>query len=183
MLAYSSIAHAGYILVALCVGGSGAVSAAAYYLLAYTFFNLGGFAVVTIINSRKGSGSEIDEMKGLSTTHPYLAALLALFMFALAGFPPTAGFFGKFYLFSEAVKGGYIWLTVIAVLNSFVSVYYYLRVVVVSYFGKADREFSPVSFHPAIWIVLLITAVGTIILGTFPQFALQLSKMCMFSFM
>ncbi|MCP4704509.1 MAG: NADH-quinone oxidoreductase subunit N [candidate division Zixibacteria bacterium] len=182
MLAYSSIAHAGYIMIALSVGGAGAVSTAAFYLLAYTFFNLGGFAIVTIINSRKGSTASIDEMKGISVRHPFLAALLALFMFALAGFPPTAGFFGKFYLFSEAVKAGYIWLTVIAVMNSFVSVYYYLRVVVVAYFGKTDEEFQPVSFKPAIVLVLLITATGTLAIGLFPQFALQLAQQCMFSF-
>ncbi len=182
MLAYSSIAHAGYIMVALSVGGTGAVSAAAFYLLAYTFFNLGGFAVVTMIDSRTDSTAQIDEMKGISIRHPFLAALLALFMFALAGFPPTAGFFGKFYLFSEAVKAGYIWLAIIAVMNSFVSVYYYLRVVVVAYFGKTDEEFKAVSFKPAIWLVLLITAAGTLALGLFPQFGLQLAQMCMFSF-
>jgi len=148
----------------------------------YTFFNLGGFAIVTMINSRTGSTAAIDEMKGISIRHPFLAALLALFMFALAGFPPTAGFFGKFYLFSEAVKAGYIWLAVIAVMNSFVSVYYYLRVVVVAYFGKTDEEFKPVLFKPAIWLVLLITAAGTLALGLFPQFGLQLAQMCMFSF-
>ena len=183
MLAYSSIAHAGYIMVAVTAGGVGAVSSALYYLLAYTFFNLGGFAVITLIDSRSGSHARLDEMHGLSSRHPFLAAFLALFMFALAGFPPTAGFFGKFYIFSEAVKAGYIWLTIIAVMNSFVSVYYYLRVVVASYLGKAEKEFSPVAYRPAIVIVLVITAVGTLALGIFPQFGLQLTRMCMFSFM
>ncbi len=183
MLAYSSIAHAGYILVALSVGGAGAVSAAAYYLLAYTFFNLGGFAIVSLINSRTGSNASIDEMKGISARHPFLAALLALFMFALAGFPPTAGFLGKFFLFSEAVRAGYIWLAIIAVMNSFVSVYYYLRVVVVAYFGKSDTEFPAVAYSPAIWIVLLITAAGTLALGVIPQYGFELARKCIFSFM
>ncbi|MBN2226798.1 MAG: NADH-quinone oxidoreductase subunit N [candidate division Zixibacteria bacterium] len=180
MLAYSSIAHAGYILVALTAGGEGAVSSAVYYLLAYMFFNLGGFTIVTIIDSRTGSNSQIDEIKGLAGRHPYLASLLALFMFALAGFPPTAGFMGKFYIFSEAVRNGFVWLTVIAVMNSLVSVFYYLRVVVAAFFGKPDQEFSPVSFSPALFIALLVTAVGTLALGCFPGYWLELSQMSMF---
>jgi NADH-quinone oxidoreductase subunit N len=182
MLAYSSISHAGYILVALTAGGDGAVSSALYYLFAYTFFNLGGFTVVTMIDSRRGSKALISEMTGLSARHPFLAAMLALFMFALAGFPPTAGFFGKFFVFSEAVKNQYIWLTIIAVMNSFVSVYYYLRVVVVSYFGKAEQEFKPVSYRPALVAVLLITTIGTLALGIIPQYWLQLARMCSFPF-
>lgn len=182
MLAYSSIAHAGYILVALTAGGDGAVSSALYYLTSYTFFNLGAFAVITMIDSRAGSKAQIDEMKGLSKTHPYLAAFLALFMFALAGFPPTAGFFGKFFVFSEAVRQGYIWLVVIAVLNSFVSVYYYLRVIVVSYFGKPEVDFRPVAIRPAMVLALFITAAGTLILGLMPGYWLELTRLCTFPF-
>jgi len=183
MLAYSSIAHAGYILVALTAGGEGAVSSAVYYLLAYTFFNLGAFTVITIIDSRIGSNALIDEMKGLSGCHPYLAALLALFMLALSGFPPTAGFFGKFYIFSEAVRSGYIWLAVIGVMNSFVSVYYYFRVVVAAYFGKPEQEFRPVAYRPALLLALLITATGTLLLGFFPQYWVELSRATMFPFL
>ncbi|PKK82193.1 MAG: NADH-quinone oxidoreductase subunit N [candidate division Zixibacteria bacterium HGW-Zixibacteria-1] len=182
MLAYSSIAHAGYILVALTAGGDGAVSSALYYLTAYTFFNLGGFVIITMIDSRAGSKAQLDEMKGLSKTHPFLAAFLALFMFALAGFPPTAGFFGKFYVFSEAVRQGYIWLVIIAVMNSFVSVYYYLRVIVVSYFGKAEVDFRPVAFQPALILALFITAAGTLILGLLPGYWLELTRLCAFPF-
>ena len=139
MLAYSSIAHAGYIMVALTVGGSDAVASGMYYLLAYTFFNLGGFAILTMLDTRTGAQSRFEELRGMSTKHPYLAALLALFMFALAGFPPTAGFFGKFFIFSAAVEHGFIWLAIIGVMTSFVSVYYYLRVVVYCFFSKSDR--------------------------------------------
>jgi len=182
LLAYSSISHAGYILVALTAGGDGAISSAIYYLLAYTFFNLGGFAVVTMIDSRSGSTASIDEFKGLSGRHPFLAAFLALFMFSLAGFPPTAGFFAKFYIFSEAVRNNFVWLVIIAVLNSFVSVYYYLRIVVVSYFGRQEEEFKPVTIGPSLVLVLAITALGTLILGVFPQYWLQLSRLCSFPF-
>jgi NADH-quinone oxidoreductase subunit N len=182
MLAYSSIAHAGYIMVALTAGGDGAVAASLYYLAAYMFFNLGAFAIVTLIDSRSGSKANIDELRGLSGRHSYLAALLALFMFALSGFPPTAGFFGKFYIFSEAVRNGHIWLTIIAVMNSFVSVYYYLRIIVVSYFGKTEREFIPVSLKPAMIVILFITVAGTLTLGFFPQFCLEWSRMCTYPF-
>jgi len=182
MLAYSSIAHAGYLLVAVTSGSEGAVSSALFYLLAYTFFNLGGFAVVTMIDSRTGSNALISDMKGLSKTHPYLATVLALFMFALSGFPPTAGFFGKFYVFSNAIDNGFIWLVILAVLNSFVSVFYYLRVVVVAFFSEADKEFKPVAFKPAIVLVLFITIAGTLILGFFPQYCLDLARATVFPF-
>jgi NADH-quinone oxidoreductase subunit N len=182
MLAYSSIAHAGYVLVALTVGGEGAVSAAIFYLFAYTFFNLGGFTVVTMIDSRSGSKALISEMRGLAGRYPFLAVLLGLFMFALAGFPPTAGFFGKFYIFSEAVKNGYIPLVIIAVMNSFVSVYYYLRIIWISFFEKSDSEFKPIIYHPAVVIVLIITAVGTLAIGFFPQYWLQLARAATFPF-
>ncbi len=183
MLAYSSIAHAGYILVGLTAGGEGALSSILYYLAAYMFFNLGAFAVVTLMDSRAGSTADIGEINGMADKYPYLAAVFALFMFALAGFPPTAGFFGKFYIFSEAVKGGFVWLTIIAVMNSFVSVYYYLRPVVAAYFGPAEKEFSPVAYRPGIIAVLLITALGTVALGFFPGYVLEISRMCMFPFM
>jgi NADH-quinone oxidoreductase subunit N len=176
MLAYSSIAHAGYILVALTAGGEGAVSSAAYYLTAYMFFNLGGFAIITMIDSRTGGSSKIEDIKGLSAKHPFLAVVLALFMFALAGFPPTAGFMGKFYIFSEAIKNGYVWLTIIAIFNSLISVYYYLRVVVAAFFGKPDKEFAPVPLRPALILVLLITVAGTLILGMMPEFLIELSR-------
>ncbi|MFH2037746.1 MAG: NADH-quinone oxidoreductase subunit N [Candidatus Zixiibacteriota bacterium] len=182
MLAYSSIAHAGYLLVALTSGGQAAVSSALFYLLAYTFFNLGGFTVVTMIDSRTGSKALINDMKGLSKAHPFLAVILALFMFALAGFPPTAGFFGKFYLFSSAIDNGFIWLVILAVMNSFVSVYYYLRVVVVSFFGEAEKDFHPVSFKPALILVLFITIAGTLLLGFFPQYCLDLARATVFPF-
>jgi len=183
MLAYSSIAHAGYILVALTAGGEGAVSSAVYYLMAYLFFNLGGFTIVTMIDSRQGSRALIAEMKGLAAKYPILAALLALFMFALAGFPPTAGFFGKFYVFSEAVKNDYVGLVIIAVINSFVSVYYYLRVVVVAFFGQPDQSVPlSVTYKPALVLVLLVTAAGTLLLGFFPEYILQLTRTNVFPF-
>jgi len=183
MLAYSSIAHAGYILVALCVGGNDAIAAAVFYLLGYAMFNLGAFAVVTLLETRSDCKSDFSELTGMSTSAPYLSAVLALFMFALSGFPPTVGFLGKFYIFSAAVKSGYILLTVIGVMNSFLSVYYYLRVVKTSYFDKFERAFVPVTYSPAMMVVLIVTVVGTLGLGFFPDRILQLSQSALFAFL
>jgi len=181
LLAYSSIAHAGYILVALTVGPE-AVSAAIFYLVAYAMFNLGAFAVVTLLETRSGCKSELTELRGLSRAHPYLAAVLALFMFALTGLPPTVGFFGKFYIFSAAIKAGFIWLTVIGVMNSFLSVYYYLRIVKAAYLEETDDAVLPAPFSVSIIVVLAITVVGTLGLGLFPEHILQLSQAAIFAF-
>ncbi len=183
MLAYSSISHAGYILVALTVGGSSSVSAAIFYLAAYSMFNLGAFAVVTLLESRSGMKADFSELAGLSRSNPYLAATLALFMFALTGFPPTAGFLGKFYIFSSAVEQGFITLTVIGVMNSFVSVYYYLRVIKVSYFDSFEERPVPVTINFAILLVLVVTTVGTLGLGFFPDTILNMTRQAIFASM
>lgn len=182
MLAYSSIAHAGYILVAFAVGGGDAIASAVFYLVGYTMFNLGGFAIVTLLETRSGCQSDFSELAGLSKASPYLSALLALFMFALSGFPPTVGFFGKFYIFSAAVKSGFIWLAVIGVMNSFLSVYYYLRVIKTAYFEKFEGSFVPVAYSFSIVLVLLVTALGTLGLGFFPQRLLDFSQAAIFGF-
>ena len=182
MLAYSSIAHAGYVLVALTVGTQDAISAAIFYLVGYAVFNLGAFAVLTLLETRAGRTSEFSEITGLAKANPVIAALLALFMFALSGFPPTIGFFGKFYVFTAAVKNGFIMLTVIGVLNSFVSVYYYLSVIKTAYFETADQPFESPTIPPAILVTLLITAIGTLGLGLFPSQLLKFSQEAFFAF-
>ncbi len=183
LLAYSSIAHAGYILVALAVGGSDALAAAIFYLVAYGFFNLGGFAVLTLLETRSGCKSEFSELSGLAKSSPYLCAVLALFMFALSGFPPTVGFVGKFYIFAAAVKADFILLAVVGVLNSFISVYYYLRVVKACYFEDAEISLPRVSYSPAMLLVLVITTAGTLGLGLFPNQLLEFSRSALFAFL
>ncbi len=183
MLAYSSIAHAGYIMVALAVGGADAISAAMFYLLGYAMFNLGGFAVIVLLETRSGCRSELVELAGLSKAHPYLAGVLALFMFALAGFPPTVGFIGKFYLFSTAVKAGFIGLAIIGVMNSFVSVYYYFRVIKAAYLVEAETPFTRVAYTPAIVFALVVTVVGTLGLGLCPQQFLEFAKRALFAYL
>jgi NADH-quinone oxidoreductase subunit N len=168
MLAYSSIAHAGYLLVALIAANQlGAVSLL-YYLLAYTLMNLGAFGVVILVGRKKDQYLNIYDYSGLAAQHPVLAASMALFMFALAGIPPTAGFVGKFYIFSAAIKAGYIWLAIIGVMNSLVSVYYYLRITVLMYMKPAEADLGPVTFSPAQTAVVAITAAGVLFIGIFP---------------
>lgn len=182
MLAYSSIAHAGYIMIALAVGTQAAISAAIFYVIAYMMFNLGAFAVITLLETRTGAKSDFTELAGLSKQAPYLSVLLALFMFALSGFPPTVGFFGKFYLFRAAIESNFIWLAIIGVLNSFVSVYYYLRVVKTSYFDELSPSQTRAIVSAPIAVVLTITAAGTLGFGIFPQQLLDLTSKAIFAF-
>jgi NADH-quinone oxidoreductase subunit N len=175
MLAYSSIAHAGYLLVALVAANQlGAVSLL-YYLLAYTLMNVGAFGVVILVGRQKDSYLNIYDYRGLGAQHPILAASMALFMFALAGIPPTAGFVGKFYIFSAAVQAGYIWLAIIGVMNSLVSVFYYLRITVLMYMQPAEADLGPVAFDPAPTAVVALTALGVLWIGIFPGFLYNLA--------
>ena len=170
MLAYSSIAHAGYLLVALVAANQlGAVSLL-YYLLAYTIMNIGAFAVVILVGRKKDSYLNIYDYAGLGFQHPALAATMAIFMFALAGIPPTAGFVGKFYIFSAAVQAGYIWLAIIGVMNSLVSVYYYLRITVLMYMRPAEADLGPIPFTYGLTAAVVVTAVATLAIGIFPGF-------------
>lgn len=184
LLAYSSIAHAGYIFVALAVNTPESISSAIFYLVAYALFNLGAFSVIIMLESRTGGTSNLADFAGMAKKHPYLSAVLALFMFALAGFPPTIGFIGKFYIFSQAVKVGnsmFYWLTIIGVMNSFLSVYYYLKVVKTAYFDKPDKEFKPLYISPAVMIVLVLTVLGTLGLGFFPTGLFEITQRSFFA--
>jgi len=170
MLAYSSIAHAGYLMVALVAANQlGAVSLL-YYLLAYTIMNIGAFGVVILVGRKKDSYLNIYDYSGLGFQHPALAATMAIFMFALAGIPPTAGFVGKFYIFSAAVQAGYIWLAIIGVMNSLVSVYYYLRITVLMYMRPAEAELGPIPFTYGLTVAVALTAFATLAIGIFPGF-------------
>lgn len=172
MLAFSSIAHAGYILIALVVGTSEASSAAGLYLLCYAVTNLGAFMVITLVDGSSGGSDRtmIDSYAGLGRTNPLIAVCLTLFLISLAGFPPTAGFIGKFILFKAAVLEGYYFIVVIAVLNSLVSVYYYLRVVVKMFMAEPAPEATGVPYMPPLLFTALVFAVLTVfLLGIYPQ--------------
>jgi len=177
MLAYSSIAHAGYVLVALVAGKEAGVSSALFYLLAYTFMNIGAFTVVIALGRKDEENTNLDDYSGLGTRHPWLAIFMMLFMLSLAGFPPTAGFMAKFYVFSAAVKSGYVGLVIIGVLNSLISVYYYLRIVVIMFMRPPLPEAEPISLPLGSALVLLISTWGVLQMGIFPQSLLTLAML------
>jgi NADH-quinone oxidoreductase subunit N len=169
MLAYSSIAHAGYALVAIIVGGEFGIASLLFYMLAYTFMNLGAFAVIIVLGRKGEENANIEDFSGLGYKHPLLAVAMCIFMFSLAGIPPLIGFIGKFYIFSAAIKSGFLLLAIIGMINSVISVYYYLRVTVVIYMKKPIREFAPLSLTPCILFAIFITVCGTIYFGIFPS--------------
>jgi NADH-quinone oxidoreductase subunit N len=169
MLAYSAIAHAGYILVGMTAAGAEAGSAVLYYLLAYAFTNLGAFAVVVALEHR-GYGSDlIADYRGLARRAPALAAAMAIFLLSLTGVPPMAGFIGKFYIFSAALSHGYTWLVIIAVLNSVVSAYYYFYVMVAMYMREGGPEVESMSARPALVAAIGLAAIATVLVGVYPQ--------------
>jgi NADH-quinone oxidoreductase subunit N len=174
MLAYSSIAHAGYVLVGFVAGGERGVSAALYYLLVYAFMNLGAFGVVTLLTRAGAAGDAIASYAGLGYKRPALGLATVVFMLALGGIPPTAGFVGKLQLFAAAVDAGYVSLAVIGVLNSAVSLYYYLYVLVVMYFREPERAFDERAawgLGAALWISAGLTLAMGIAPGPFLEFA------------
>ena len=177
MLAYSSIAHAGYVLVALASGPEArAASSALFYLIVYALMNLGAFAVIIALTERGEPHLEISDFAGLGARHPFLGFAMAVFMLSLAGFPPTAGFMGKFYIFSAAVQADHVWLAVVGVLTSVVSVYYYLRVTVVMYMREPATEPGPGSVTPGLALAAAAAAAGTLYLGLFPAGWLDLAQ-------
>ena len=148
LLAYSSIAHAGYLLIGVVVGGFVGLSSILFYLLCYTFLNLGAFGVVSVLERLDNSGSSYNEIRGLWYRRPLLAGLLAVFIFALAGFPPMAGFAGKYYLFYAALVGGHPELLIIGVLASVLGMYYYLRVAATMFMEKEPIPATPIPAVP-----------------------------------
>jgi NADH-quinone oxidoreductase subunit N len=170
LLAYSSIAHAGYILVGLATGTPSGAEAALYYLISYAFMNIGAFAVVIMLEKQGEMDASGERLRGLSKRAPGLAFIMAIFMFSLAGVPPFAGFFAKFFVFSAAVQGGMSWLAAIAMLNSAISAYYYLRITVSMYFGEPGDETvtTPVRSGPATF-GMYVALVFTVLLGIFPM--------------
>ena len=173
MLAYSSIAHAGYILVAMVAAGPAGLTSILYYILAYALMNLGAFGVVILFGRKGEENVLITDYSGMASRYPWLAAAMAVFMFSLAGIPPTAGFVGKFYIFGAAINAGYIGLAIIGVLNSVISVYFYLRVTVMMYMRNPEKELGPLDLSPALFAVLVVTALGTLQMGISPGFYLH----------
>jgi NADH-quinone oxidoreductase subunit N len=170
LLAYSSIAHAGYLMVGVVAAGTWglanlSVSSVVYYLFAYTIANLGAWAVVIAVERVDGQGLKLDDYAGLGKRHPALAVAMTVFMFSLAGLPPTVGFVSKFAIFRAALESGYLWLAIIGVLTSIFSAFYYLRVVVIMFMREGE---ATATTHPTLNLAVGITAVATVALGIFP---------------
>jgi NADH-quinone oxidoreductase subunit N len=173
LLAYSSIAHAGYLLVAFAAAPVLGASAAMFYTAAYATMNLGAFAVVSHFANAGERYVTLEDYEGLGRSSPLLAATLTIFLLSLIGIPMTGGFFAKFYVFSAAVKADLIWLTIIGVLNSGVGAYYYLRIIVMMYMRESRKEVpvTPVPF--ALGLALAACIVATLYFGVFPGRVLQ----------
>jgi NADH-quinone oxidoreductase subunit N len=181
MLAYSSIAHAGYLLVAFSAFAPAGISAACFYTASYAAMNVGVFAVVTQVGGRKETLRSFEDYRGLALRRPVLAALLAFFLLSLIGIPFTGGFFGKFYVFSAALQAGHVWLAVIGLINSGVACYYYLRLLSSVYTKPAESASAttsaqaPVVSVPA-GIGLTLAATATLMLGILPGHVLHLAN-------
>ena len=176
MLAYSSIAHAGYALVGFIAAGAAAtvedrgaaLSAVAFYLLTYAVMNMGAFAVVTLIARRGDQRTSVDDYNGIGLASPVLAFSLSLFLLSLLGMPLTAGFMGKIVVFGAALKQGYVWLVVIGVLNTAISAYYYLRLIIVMFFRERSGAWEVPAIPASVAVALVITILGVFYLGLFP---------------
>lgn len=175
MLAYSSIAHAGYALLGVIAGTPEGLASTMNYLMIYAFMNIGAFSIVIMLRSEGFSGVDIEDYKGLSKSHPLASALMLIFMFSLTGIPPTAGFIGKFYVFMEAIKAGHVIPVVIAVIMSAVSAYFYLRIVMYMYMHDPEREIT-LTISPSMNLALIITTAGTLFLGILPSFLIEFAK-------
>jgi NADH-quinone oxidoreductase subunit N len=176
MLAYSSIAHAGYLLIGVLAVSEVGLWSVLFYLLAYTFITMGAFATVILLERKEYAGETCADYAGLAHRSRFLAAMMLIFLLALTGIPPTGGFFGKVYLFAAAVKAGWTWVAVVGVLTSAISLYYYFRIVVYMYL-KESTQATPVPLRaPALVAAIAFCAVATLVLGLYPEPFIQMAK-------
>jgi NADH-quinone oxidoreductase subunit N len=175
MLAFSSVAHAGYIMMGLVSGSQYGYSGIVFYVTAYMLMQIGSFVIVAILERNGEKYLELSDYAGLSKRHPVLAAFMAIFMLSLAGIPPFAGFFGKYYLFTAAIDAGFLWLTLVGVVSSIISVYFYIGLIVKMYFTEPEgqREDNEVGMSG---LSLIITIAGVIVLGILPSGILSIAS-------
>ncbi|MBP6607367.1 MAG: NADH-quinone oxidoreductase subunit L, partial [Nitrospira sp.] len=179
MLAYSSIAHAGYALIGVVVAGrhsgegaSTGFASVLLYIAIYSFMTLGAFALIGMLRKEGQESDQIEDYAGLAKREPLAAFFMLVFLVSLAGIPPTAGFIGKFYIFMAAVNGGMTWLAIVAVIFAAISAFYYLRVVMVMYMREAEGSIatqSRLETSPALSVVLACALAGVVLLGLFPN--------------
>ena len=174
LLAYSSIAHAGYVLVALRARTDDGVAAVMFYLAAYALMNVGAFAAVAQLSGKGERFVNVDDFKGLARKQPLTAAMFTIFLLSMIGVPLTGGFFGKFYIFKAALESHLVWLTILGLLNSAVAAYYYLRLLVMMYMhepSEAAEAVEPLSTGSG--LALVLPALGTLVLGILPGWVLD----------
>jgi len=180
MLAYSSISHAGYALVGMVAANEIGYSGVLFYMLAYTFMNIGAFAILILAGKKGEENLTLEGFAGFGYKRPFLGVAMTIFLLSLMSMPPTAGFAGKFYLFAGAIKAGYIWLAVIAMLNSAVSFYYYLRVMVYMYFKDPTEDYAWVSMPIGVLATIILAIVGSLYLGILPNEVMAMAKLAIF---
>jgi NADH-quinone oxidoreductase subunit N len=177
LLGYSSIAHAGYVLVALAARSEIGTAAVMFYLAGYAFMNVGAFAVVSHLSGKGEKHQNVEDLAGLGKTQPFTAAMFTIYLLSLIGVPLTAGFFGKFYIFKAALESHLVWLTVLGLLNSAVGAYYYLRILVTMYMHEPGEGASSVQpLAPSMRLALILPAAGTLVLGIFPSWLLEFAS-------
>jgi NADH-quinone oxidoreductase subunit N len=175
MLAYSSIAHAGYALVGLAAGGPEGAASVMLYVAIYAVMNMGAFGIVIMLRKAGERGEEITDFAGLGKTNRTAALLMLIFMFSLTGIPPTAGFVGKFYIFKSAVQAGLLWLAIAGVLFSAISAYFYLRIIMIMYMKDPVGSFE-LSRSPALAAALAISVIAVIVIGVYPTDLLNFAR-------
>ncbi len=175
MLAYSSVAHAGYLLMGIVANNENGFAGIIFYSTAYMFMQIGAFVIVGVLERDSDKFQQISDYAGLRKSHPYLAALMAVFMFSLAGIPPMAGFPGKYMLFTAAIHSGYTWLTIIAVISSIISMWFYIGLVLNMYFKEKEGE-ALVADVKSSHFTLAICLAGVFLLGILPSFLIDLAK-------
>ena len=179
MLAYSSIAHAGYILMALLAGpllgdSELAISSIKFYIMAYALMNILAFSVVHIFESREGTNLAIEDFAGFGKKYPMLSIAMTIAMLSLAGIPLTGGFIGKLQIFSAAISAGYVGLTIVAVIAAVVSVYYYLNVLVKMYFSEPDQELGDITVSRSTGLAIVLSSLGVILMGVVPSIVMRI---------
>ncbi len=175
MLAYSSIAHAGYMIIGIASGIPLGQQGIAFYLVSYAFTNLGAFGIIAMLEKENGTNVNYENYAGLGKRKPALAALLAIFMFSLTGIPPFAGFVGKYYLFASAVQSKLTWLAILGVITSLFSTYYYLRIIVYMYFREATDN-SEIVLPRLTFITVIVCGIGILLFGVFPSLIFDMMR-------
>lgn len=179
MLAYSSIAHAGYALLGVVAGGKDGIASVMLYMLIYTFMNMGIFGVIIMMRREDFLGEEIEDYRGLSKTNGVAAFLMLLFLFSLAGIPPTAGFVGKFYIFMALVRKGFVGLAILGALMSVISAYFYIRIVMLMYMKEPSKHVE-MTHAPSNSIAVALSVAGVVVIGILPTWFLEMAKNAIF---